>query len=528
MSRSPLDINNTEKKYLDEKELFIFYYLLKHKNISTLWSNVFTQNNHNVYLSGNTDNKKLNDFEKEIKKTIERTQSRNQSSVVLAYLLELGRELDENGFSVYCNADYALVEGGFLCEYVGGVMHEYLNDTAENRINAEKYKVLNKEHTDFLNKTIKDKDFNQIQFSKLEHPPIKEYREAILNKKADKEFIVLVNKLITDYDGGSWDKEDALKFLEIYRRHNKEELNNNVLTKKTAFYEDWQTKLAGIIFEHIDIRLQISKTRKLEKYLSEYIGLFKNDQLNGKSNIGLTRTFFSTSLSVPLNTKMFGYKKQKEILVKHLEDKFDEYQRNDLDIGNPYVEPEYIGDYKNEVLKISLTEENSEQERFLFVHTMIALFYEEYLEIEDFSYGTTDIFDLYNRDYIFKIKLKKKIKIDEKNVIIKNSKPISFDENTRRLTFMNEEILIAKKEESDSHKLIRTLFKDTDKAWTNDEILEDWGYSFDEEISDNKVYQSGKAVNRTIAQETKVKDFLDVSTKSISINKKYLKLHKSL
>jgi hypothetical protein len=406
MSRSPLDINNTEKKYLDEKELFIFYHLLKHKSISTLWSNVFTQNNHNMYLSGNTDNKKLNEFEKEIKRTIERTQSRNQSSVVLAYLLELGRELDENDFSVYCNADYALVESGFLCEYAGGVMHEYLNDTAENRINAEKYKVLNKEQIDFLNKTIKDKDFDQIQFSKLEHPPIKEYREAILNKKAEADFIVLVNKLITDYDGGSWDKEDALKFLEIYRRHNKEELNNNVLTKKTVFYEDWQTKLAGIIFEHIDIRLQISKTNKLEKYLSEYLSLFKNDQLNGKSSIGLTKTFFSTSLSVPLNTKMFGYKKQKEILIKHIEDKFDEYQRNDLDIGNPYVEPEYIGDYKNEVLKISLTEENSEQERFLFVHTMIALFYEEYLEIEDFSYGTTDIFDLYNRDFIFNIKLK--------------------------------------------------------------------------------------------------------------------------
>lgn len=440
MSRNPLDINNTEKRYLDEKELFILFHLLRYKSISTLWSNVFTQNNHNVYISGNTDNKKLNEFEKEIERTIERTQSKNQSSVVLAYLLELGRELDEKDFSVYCNADYALVEGGFLCEYVGGVMHEYLNDTDENRRKAEKYKVLNKEQIDFLNKAIKNKDFDRIKFSKLEHPPIKEYREAILNKKANTDFIILVNKLITDYDGGKWNTEDALKFLEIYYKHNKEEFKKNALTKKTAFYQDWQTKLAGIIFEHIDIRLQISKTNKLEKYLSEYIDLFKNDQLNGKSNIGLTRTFFSTSLSVPLNTKMFGYKRQKEILVKHIENKFNEYQRNDLDIGNPYVEPEYIGDYKNEILKVSLTEENNERERFLFVHTMIALFYEEYFEIEDFSYGTTDIFDLYNRDFIFKIKFKKNSNKTVKTIST-NTKHNIFIENDF-LCFMDKKIPI--------------------------------------------------------------------------------------
>jgi hypothetical protein len=40
--------------------------------------------------------------------------------------------------------------------------------------------------------------------------------------------------------------------------------------------------------------------------------------------------------------------------------------------------------------------------------------------------------------------------------------------------------------------------------------------------------QAGKAVNRTIAQETKVKDFLNITTKAISINSKYLKPYKSL
>lgn len=113
-----------------------------------------------------------------------------------------------------------------------------------------------------------------------------------------------------------------------------------------------------------------------------------------------------------------------------------------------------------------------------------------------------------------------------KELITNDSDDVSglqFDDPTRTLHFLGIPVLISKKEESDPHKLIRTLFKDEHKIWPNDEILEDWGYSFDEEISENKVYQAGKKINSIIAQDTKIKDFLDVSTKSIAINKKYLK-----
>lgn len=97
-----------------------------------------------------------------------------------------------------------------------------------------------------------------------------------------------------------------------------------------------------------------------------------------------------------------------------------------------------------------------------------------------------------------------------------------FDDRTCTLHFQNEAIVISKKQESDPHKLMRTIFKDMLKVWANDEILEDWGYDFDEEVSEGKVYQAGKAVNEKIAQSTTIKDFLDVTTKSIAINKKYL------
>lgn len=102
---------------------------------------------------------------------------------------------------------------------------------------------------------------------------------------------------------------------------------------------------------------------------------------------------------------------------------------------------------------------------------------------------------------------------------------LRFDDESRTLYFMDVPVVISTKEESDPHKLMRTLFKDTHKVWAKDEVLEDWSYSFEEmqDLSENKVYQAGKKINSIIAQDTKIKDFLDVSTKSVAINKKYLK-----
>ncbi|MDP7367868.1 MAG: hypothetical protein QGH83_11490 [Candidatus Pacebacteria bacterium] len=67
---------------------------------------------------------KVEHFEKRTSEIYERLTSRKQSSIVLQYLLNLGKELDKDGFFIYCYADYALVEGGFLycnenCELEG-------------------------------------------------------------------------------------------------------------------------------------------------------------------------------------------------------------------------------------------------------------------------------------------------------------------------------------------------------------------------------------------------------------------------
>src|SRR3989344_8214873 len=523
VSKPPLDLENNDRGYLDEKELFLLFSLLKRKHISTMWSNLFTPTiSDHIYIPDDTENK-VDFFEKEANKNLEKIKSRTQSSIVLSYLLRLGRQLDEGGFSIYCNADYSLIEGGFLSEYIGDIMHEYLADTDENR-KSEKYKRLSKEQRDFLDQAIKDKDFDKdiskrVELTKLEHPQVEAYREAILNKKADGDFIELANKLITEYDGSRWDTEDTERFLEIYYRHNKEEFKKNMISEKTFLYEDYQTKLAGLIFENTDKHLSIKNANELENYLSQYIKRFMADELDGRNGYGLTQNFFSEGLTIPLYTKMFGFKKQKDILIKHIEGKYNEYQRNDLEVGHPYIEPQYIGNDRPESVKITISETNKDKDLFLFVHTMFALEYEKYLEIESFSYGTTGIFDLYDRGFIFKIRLSGKKGVSGQMLFE------GYDEKHNQLRFAGQGIELSKKnKETDAVLLIKTLKKEPERYWFNDELLGDWGYQPHDETTKNKAYFAARKINEAVKMKTGVDDFIDHNTSKFRINPKYLKI----
>lgn len=95
------------------------------------------------------------------------------------------------------------------------------------------------------------------------------------------------------------------------------------------------------------------------------------------------------------------------------------------------------------------------------------------------------------------------------------------------LEFNNLNIPISKAKNSDPHYLLKTLFKDKHKQWHADEIANDW--SIDSEDYDsrvnyysNKFYQAGRAINEKVAIKTGVEDFLELTKKSININKKYL------
>ena len=286
MSIFNIDIENEYRQYLDEKELFILYYLSKTQHISTMWSNVFVPNPREEMVRPDTTPEEL----------FNRITYRGQSVIVLSYLFNLGKTLDEVGFSVYCNADYALIEGGFLTDDFHKEMYAYLELPEEER---KDNKTLNKEQIDFLEDVISGKkrlaDISVgMQFTKLANPPIECYREAILNKNADKDFIELVNKLVTDYDGGRWDTEEVEKFLELWFTKNK---TIEISEDEGIFYENHQKKLARLIFENIDIHLNIRSTEKVDAFLKDYIGLFKNNELNGVSRNGLTKSALASLLT---------------------------------------------------------------------------------------------------------------------------------------------------------------------------------------------------------------------------------------
>ncbi len=469
-----------------------------------MWSGVFVPNPREQVVRPDTTPEEL----------FNRITYRGQSVIVLNYLFNLGKILDENGFSVYCNADYALVEGGFLTDDFHKEMSSYLQLPEADR---KKNTTLNKEQKDLLEEIISGKkdlaDIKvSVQFTKLANPPIECYREAILNKKADKNFIELVNKLVTDYDGGRWDTKEVKEFLELwYAKNKKIEISPN----EGIFYENHQKKLARIIFENIDIHLNIKDAEKVDAFLDEYINLFKNNELDGISKNGLTRSFFSSGLSLKLHTKPFGFEKQKEILLRHIEDSYTEYKRRDLEIGNPFIEPEYIGDNQSNQIEIRVKKENKERDLFLFVHTMIALENDKHFLVKKFSFGTKEMFDLYDRGFLFEIE------IDEYTFSkdLKQKTSTYFDTDKARFYVQGKEIKV--KKFGDEYHTLKVMFEDPEelsKEWFFSEIRE----KIDESILDDKKYYNAIYQLKLKLEKQGVNDFFVSTKQSVKINKKYL------
>lgn len=518
MSRNILDLKNKAKCYLDEKELFILYSLYRHKRISTMWSNVFEPNNSARLHISDAIEDKAEYIEQKANELYQRLNSEKQSVIVFDYLLELGRTLDPEGFSLHCNADYALLDGGFLYDSDNhSLMWEYfqyiLSDSKDTP--DKKFETITKEQKKAVDDCLLEENLKdgKVQFpSSVAYQPIKEYKEVIVEKKADEDFIELVNKLITDYDGGKWDTEDVKNFLEIWYRHNKEQFRQNALTEKTFLHEDAQTKIARLIFENADVHLSIKNTEKLEQYLTDYIKQYKDDELDGKCRNGLTGSFLSNGLSIPLHTKMFGFKRQKDILLQHIKEQYNKYQRADLEIGHPYIEPEYIGDNKTDDVKVTLSGIDEEQELFLFVHTMIALSYDNKFEIKDFYYGAKGIFDLYDRGFIFQVKLTSNLFGDD----IRKGK-VYFDTEKSILIVNDKEIKVQKF--NDQYHTLRIIFKEPNEEWFFSRISEKYDPS--DNLPDKKFYNAIYQINQKLKGKG-VGDLFITTRQSVKINEKYL------
>lgn len=178
---------------------------------------------------------------------------------------------------------------------------------------------------------------------------------------------------------------------------------------------------------------------------------------------------------------------------------------------------------------------------YLFIHTLIALEKSEYFEIEEIWIFDMDLSpEEQTENYKVKINLKDKFfdekeeiiygikKVEEYNLFTKPTEKIEsqkdilgFDGKNSTLYFNKKEIIISKTRNSNGHYLLKTIFKNKNKVWEFDEIAEDWNDEYEKD-SWNRYYNAGYTVNEKVAKETTIKDFLDITNKTVAINKKYL------
>jgi hypothetical protein len=111
---------------------------------------------------------------------------------------------------------------------------------------------------------------------------------------------------------------------------------------------------------------------------------------------------------------------------------------------------------------------------------------------------------------------------------IKNVEPISYDFQVHTINFMGKKIQISKNADADPIRLLNVIFQDPAKTWPNDEILDIWygesreAIDWEKAVKAKSTYHAGRKINDQVQKETSISDLLEVTTKTIKINPKYL------
>lgn len=228
-------------------------------------------------------------------------------------------------------------------------------------------------------------------------------------------------------------------------------------------------------------------------------------------NAGITKKNAAKSIDNLIKKANFingNWDKDQEIYNwnRELREEFDKLFKNKIEIeANLGLKGCFDNDLEINLMKI-VTPPNYEKRRkkrsennktvFLYQLSVLSLIAKELkLEpTEDIQRKKTD----HNIDNLKKLK----IKFNKGCLIINNTK---IDFNKKPL----------------QKELLNTLFKDTKRNWSNDEIWEDWG---EDDLTKRtlKFYSASDNINKTIALEKGIKDFLIKDTKQIKINSKYL------
>jgi len=230
---------------------------------------------------------------------------------------------------------------------------------------------------------------------------------------------------------------------------------------------------------------------KIYAYLNKYIDEFINHEL------------------IVSTTSVLVFEKQKEWLVKTFKD-----MQAIEKFGNNFI----------------VTKKGYSDKEVLFFHTLYALEKLEYIEVINiwFTSGVDS-----NKTYHANI-LVNEIFIKEINQDFKKENPEKviekFDSKTGILSFGGKKIELSKKgKETDAVLLMNTLLKEEEWEWVhNDEILEDWWYSLEEQgkTPKNKVYFALQKINKTMELEAQIENFIEWGTTKARINPKYRQIDK--
>lgn len=231
---------------------------------------------------------------------------------------------------------------------------------------------------------------------------------------------------------------------------------------------------------------------KIYTYLNKYIDEFINHEL-----------IVSTS-------SVLVFEKQKEWFIKTFKD-----MQAIEKFGNNFI----------------VTKKGYSDKEVLFFHTLYALEKLEYIEVINmwFTRDNEEHRKIYHANIIVN-----EIFIKEINQDFKKENPEKaiekFDGKTGILSFGGKKIELSKKgKETDAVLLMNTLLKEEEWEWVhNDEILEDWWYSLEEQgkTPKNKVYFALQKINKTMELEAQIENFIEWGTTKARINPKYRQIDK--
>lgn len=239
--------------------------------------------------------------------------------------------------------------------------------------------------------------------------------------------------------------------------------------------KDNLSQIANIVPEHILLKVKFddNKIPKIEKEIKDFIYKFSKDKfLDSKPSYKNNRLYFSQQI-----INFYNYINALPVVDNSVDISFD-------------------------ILK----NENFEAIKIL-----------KYLEL-----GGEIKIARWDDDNCLHIILKQNFSINKKDKTDKQDNNIRIEKARFKngiLYFQNKEIDFSRKQ--NQKDLLATLFKEPPKNWHYDEIQEDWGETEYPSGFWRKFYTAGDEINKTVAIETQIKDFIIKTTKQIKINTQY-------